>query len=326
MTSNISWGSTTTYSSSGTVTRTATPTFTPENAPGGTVRTYGSGGVTERARPHFTPENAPNGWTTTYSTKTGGVTKTPNTSSTSGNTPNSKSSDLGSVDNFMKKQRSKNVSQNEELSKIVSGEWKNSEGYEWRVRLTLPDMSPFTSSNILYPLYETDNSMIWPYTPSIIITHSASYNTVSPTHNNYSYPSYQNSSVEQMTITGGFSVENPYDAEYWIAATHFLRSITKMFYGESENAGAPPPVIKLYGYGDHVLGGIPVIIESFVMNLPDDVDYIKANVGSNGSWVPTYSDISVTARVAYSRDAVNKFNLDTFVNGGYLGTSNTRFI
>ena len=49
---------------------------------------------------------------------------------------------------------------------------------------------------------------------------------------------YQNSQVNAMTIIGDFFVENEKEGQYWVAATHYLRSITKMAYGASSNAGA----------------------------------------------------------------------------------------
>lgn len=208
----------------------------------------------------------------------------------------------------------------------VTGSWSGNGDYDWRVRLMVPSSGPFDGSPLLDPLWETDNSMVWPYTPSIIVTNTATYNSLNPTHNNYTYPAYQNSSIEQITITGEFTVETPEEAKYWVAASHFLRSITKMFYGESDNAGAPPPVTHLNGYGDFVFNNVPVVVESFMMNLPKDVDYIRADVGQNGSWVPTLSEISVTVRTAYSRSAVNEFDMTTFVNGGYLGKSTPGFM
>jgi hypothetical protein len=117
---------------------------------------------------------------------------------------------------------------------------------------------------------------------------------------------------------GEFTVENSREAEYWIAAIHYLKSITKMAYGESPNKGSPPPVVKLNGYGDYVFNNVPVIVQSFNVTLPPDVDYIQANVGFNGSWAPAKSEISVVLVPQYSRDKVNRFSLDTFVSGGYI--------
>lgn len=227
---------------------------------------------------------------------------------------------------FMSSLRSFSLFGNDFGAGFVQGSWITSGDVDWRVRLSLPATHGFQSSSILAPLIETDSSMVWPYTPLIVVTNSANYNSLSPTHNNYAYPAYENSSIEQITITGDFAVENPQDAEYWIAVNHYLRSITKMSYGNSSNLGTPPPVVRLNGYGSFVFNNVPVVVENFMMNLPKDVDYIKANVGPNGSWVPTLSEISVTVRVAYSRDSVNQFSLDSFVSGSYLNSGSTGFI
>jgi len=204
--------------------------------------------------------------------------------------------------------------------------WDTTNSKDWRVRLSVPSTAPYTDSVLLSPLAETGNAMVFPYTPAVYITHSANYNALSPTHSNYPFYIYENSQVDQFTITGDFTVENSKDALYWIAANHYLKSVTKMSYGDSSNKGAPPPVVKLNGYGDYVFNNVPVLVQSYNVELGADVDYIKANIGSNGSWAPTKSTIAVTLVPAYSRDAVNRFSLDRFVSGGYLLNDGTGYL
>lgn len=201
---------------------------------------------------------------------------------------------------------------------FTAGSWDTGSETDWRVRLSLPPLGYFTDSTLLKPLIETNNSMIFPYTPNIFITHSARYSTLSPVHSNYPFHIYEGSQVDQFTITGQFTVENSREAEYWIAAVHYLKSITKMAYGQSSNAGAPPPVVKLNGYGDYVFNNVPVVIQSFNVTMPPEVDYIQTPIGFNGSWAPTNSEISIALVPQYSRDKVNRFSLDTFVSGGYI--------
>jgi len=201
---------------------------------------------------------------------------------------------------------------------FTAGSWDTGTNADWRVRISLPPGGAFSSSTILAPLKETQNSMIFPYTPQIFITHSAHYNALQPTHSNYPFQIYSSSSVDQFTITGEFTVENSKEAKYWIAAVHFLKSVTKMAYGDSQNKGSPPPVLKLNGYGDYVFNDVPVVVQNFNITLPSDVDYIPADTGFNGSYAPTKSEISVTLMPSYSRDKVNKFSLDKFVAGDYL--------
>lgn len=203
---------------------------------------------------------------------------------------------------------------------------------DWRVRLGIPPnfsayerpssvvASITETTDILAPLRETNNSMVFPYTPNIFMTHTANYNKLTPVHSNYPFPIYENSQVDQFIIQGEFTAENEQEARYWIAAMHFLKSVTKMAYGRSENQGAPPPVLKLNGYGDFVFKDLPVVVESFQLNLPGDVDYINVpDIGSGkGSWAPVKSELSVAVFPTFSRDSVNKFSLDKFVKGEYI--------
>lgn len=186
---------------------------------------------------------------------------------------------------------------------------------DWRVKLSLP--STFKSSNVLAPLLKT-GGMVWPYTPQIYVTHSAGYTPIKPVHSNYPFFAYQNSQVDSFSITGDFTVENSLEGQYWLGAVHYLRSVTKMAYGKTDHQGAPPPVVRLNGYGDYVFKNVPVIVQSFSVELNQDVDYIKVDVGPNGSYVPTRSNIQVTVQPIYSRRAVETFSLRNFVNGNYV--------
>lgn len=194
---------------------------------------------------------------------------------------------------------------------------------DWRVRLSLPVTDEYEDSLLLNPLRVT-NGLVFPITPSVIMQYSANYDTFDPAHNNYQFRNYVNSEVQAIQITGTFLVQNQDDARYWVAAIHYLRSVTKMSYGQSSNRGQPPPVVKLNGYGDYVFKDIPVIITTFMTDLPSGVDYISTNLeaesGNNSavSWAPSSAEITVNVQPIYSRRQVESFSLDSFVKGGYV--------
>ncbi len=203
---------------------------------------------------------------------------------------------------------------------------------DWRVKLSIP--STFGAPEILAPLVET-NGLVFPYTPTILIQHTANYDALSPTHSNYPFPQYQNSQVEDLVITGDFFCENAKEAQYWTAMVHYLRSVTKMNYGVDGDAGAPPPIVKLTGYGDFVFPNVPVVIRNFTVDLPADVDYIKTqitgdvsindgtvdvNIPGKAGWAPVQSQVSITVTPIYSRAKTSQFSLNSFINGGYLGS------
>jgi hypothetical protein len=204
---------------------------------------------------------------------------------------------------------------------------------DWRVKLSIP--STFGAPEILKPLVAT-NGLVFPYTPTILIQHTANYDALSPTHSNYPFPQYQNSQIEDLVITGDFFCENAKDAQYWVAMVHYLRSVTKMNYGTDGDAGAPPPIVKLTGYGDFVFPNVPVVIRNFTVDLPADVDYIKTKItddvsvsdgtvnvetAGNAGWAPAQSQVSITVTPIYSRAKVSQFSLNSFVKGDYLGGS-----
>ena len=147
---------------------------------------------------------------------------------------------------------------------------------DWRARLSMPSGSFFDKSPILQPLTDA-GGLIFPYTPTIAITSTATYNELPVTHQNYQFQAYQNSRVSDIQITGEFNVEDAVQAKYWLAVVHFLRSVTKMFTGDTAFQGNPPPILNFSAYGDHVFRNVPVVVKSFSMTLPKDVQYISTN-------------------------------------------------
>lgn len=282
-------------------------------------------------------------------------------------------------------------------AKITSAgaNWSGTEASgDWRVRLSLPTDSTYAGSPVLAPLRDA-GALVFPYTPSISITAAASYEETPLTHQNFASISYQNSRLDTIQITAPFYVEDAVQAQYWLAAVHYFRSVTKMYTGDTgQTSGNPPPIVLLNGYGDYVFKNIPVVVKSFSLELPQDVNYIATTVGAsapsssgpfvgpikpngpsvaqrtmtlaglagalgsaqlastlavgaglagayqaykNGknsnpagtiaptspgvggaSHVPVKSSMTVTLMPIYSRESMRKFNLNTFVNGGYV--------
>jgi hypothetical protein len=156
----------------------------------------------------------------------------------------------------------------------------NDASSDWRVRLSVP--ASFSSSPVLAPLVQA-GGLIFPYTPSITISSSASYEEQPLTHQNYGFIYYQNSRANDIQIEAPFNVEDGAQALYWLAAVHMLRSATKMFTGEGDLVGNPPPILTLNGYGDYVFKNVPVVVKSFSVNLPQDANYINTSVAAAGN-------------------------------------------
>ena len=210
--------------------------------------------------------------------------------------------------------RSRNVSR-----ALISPSVSVTDDTDWRVSLSVPGIIKDASGPALSVLESTGNRMIFPFNPTILLGHSANYSSVHPTHTNYIYHAYENSQVDQITITGEFIQENEADAQYWIGALHFLRTMTKMFYGESEGPiGNPPPVTRLNGYGKYVLNNIPCVITNFTTDLPQDVDYIQCTVAGEKNYVPTQCVFTVTLQPNYARRSQARFSLQDFAAGRHI--------
>jgi len=157
---------------------------------------------------------------------------------------------------------------------------------DWRVRVSLADgaqifyKDPSGANPVMAPLIPT-NGVIFPYTPQITVQHDANYSAVSPTHSNYPMPFYQNSQVQDITISGDFSVQSVTEGKYLMAAVYFFRAATKMFFGSGTNVGNPPPMVFLDGYGSHYFPHVPCVISSFQHTLSPDVDYIEVPIATS---------------------------------------------
>jgi len=235
-------------------------------------------------------------------------------------------------------------------SRIVNARAKwsgRSDKKDWRVRLQVPEgplrqFFDFDNNPLLQPLAGS-HGIFWPLTPSMVIQHSANYNAMDMTHSNYPHQAYQNSQVDSMNIIGEFPVQNSDDAKHWVATVNFLRTATKMFFGKDEGTGKglkgnPPPILHLFGYGDHMFHKIPVVLNSFNVELRAGIDYISTRQNPDGystprtrermglpeleeiqTWAPTLSNISVLITPIYSRDSVKNFSMSKFVRGELNG-------
>ena len=215
---------------------------------------------------------------------------------------------------------------------------------DWRVRLQVPQGSPletfFFHDNPLLAPIKDNRGIFWPLTPSMVIQHSANYNAMDQVHSNYPHFAYQNSQVDQMNIIGEFPVQNQEDAKHWVATINFLRTATKMFFGsDGKHKGSPPPILHLSGYGDHMFNKVPIIINTFNVELRAGIDYISTEQSSvyekmsaapggfdykshDATWAPTLSNISVLITPIYSRDSVKNFSMQKFVRGELNGKGN----
>jgi hypothetical protein len=226
------------------------------------------------------------------------------------------SSAAGQLNNVLSLFRGKNLPAAGELFEARGSfvELQSGNEEDWRVRINC-NFGLFGDG--AFSLLQETNGVVWPYNPSITIGTKANYSPLDPVHNNYPFHAYKSSSVDDIQISGEFSCETEQDAAYWIQATTFFKASTKMFFGRSANAGNPPVICNLSGYGPGVLNSIPVIVKSFSVDLPEDVNYIKCTSNNFGqaTWVPILSKISVTVAPIYNRSKLRQFSLQEYASG-----------
>jgi hypothetical protein len=218
---------------------------------------------------------------------------------------------------------------------------------DWRVRISMarPTADLFynrADNAILRPLSET-NGVIFPYTPSLTVTHNAKYGSTPLTHSNYSSYFYEGSEVSSININGEFTVQNVKDGLYLMAVIQFFRTVTKMFFGGDVNAGSPPPMVFLDGFGPAYLPHVPCVVTSFSHTMPGEVDYVSIPVGASvyndisgtviGSptqnmggpvRLPTSSIVAINLQPVYSRQNIARnFTLDRFSRGALIQNGNS---
>jgi hypothetical protein len=201
---------------------------------------------------------------------------------------------------------------------------------DWRVKISLANNAAFAGP-MQDPVFNATQGIIFPYTPTVTVTHVARYSEQSLTHTNYKSYFYDGSEVNAITINGEFTVQNITEGQYLLGAIYFLRSATKMFMGNEKDAGNPPPLVFLDGYGDFYFPHVSCVITNFTHTMPADVDYMEipssnsqtvtgagASLGSTGqkSRLPTTSNIQVTLQPVYSRrNVASNFTLNKFARG-----------
>jgi hypothetical protein len=233
---------------------------------------------------------------------------------------------------------SSQVSQGTSPSTIINSSATSAKARDWRVSISLADPKLFgidqAGGAIQSPLAGT-GGVIFPYIPQISVQYNARYQSQQLTHSNYNSYFYEGSDVNAITITGDFTVQNIAEGQYLLAAIYFFRSATKMFFGKDTNAGNPPPMVKLNGYGQHYFPDVNCVITQFTHTMGPEVDYLEipvpsatpgpskkttpSSAGTGTVRLPTVSQITVIVQPVYSRKNIHdNFTLANFSKGGLL--------
>lgn len=222
-------------------------------------------------------------------------------------------------------------------------------GRRVRLRPKPAAMSQILSSSKLLAQLYTTNGMVWPYQPDIQYSQEVEYTQVSMVHANQDFYAYTKTPSVKLTCSGEFTVQNQTEGIYALACLHFLRTISKMYFGQSQNPGTPPPVLLFDAYGKYMFNKLPVIVTQFTANMPKDIDYVpvnldnlnnQLNVQQNGLtsratsnlfgnnlinvsrdgliWLPAVFTIGVNMTVQNTPARLRNFDLEKFRTGTIL--------
>lgn len=179
------------------------------------------------------------------------------------------------------------------------------------------------NGSILQPLKDR-GGIVFPYTPNLFLQGSVDYNEATQHGSNYPFYTYLNTRPPSLPLQTTFTANTTEEAQYLLALFHFLRSVTKSYYGDSAVAngryGTPPPVLLFEYLGQFGFNKVPVIIRSYSFSLPDDVDYVPVTVGTGKSatitYMPTQSEVMIDLAPQYTYKKLRKrFDLDAFTSG-----------
>ena len=150
-------------------------------------------------------------------------------------------------------------------------------------------------------------------------TQSIDYQPVNMIHVMQDIQSFQRTSSPKIHLSGKFTAQNDREKRYCAAVIHFLRVVSKMYFGErqGDKAGLPPPVLLLNGYGSHMFDKIPVVITNYSYTFEENMDTVTAILPGGGTMkFPPLFTISIEVAVQQTlRDARMNFDLSKFRTG-----------
>ena len=189
-------------------------------------------------------------------------------------------------------------------------------------------------TNILYPLWET-GGLLWPYTPTLADNISVNYETYDPVHSNQPYLAFRSVAAKEIVCSGLFTAQNQQEAEYSLAAIHFLRTITKMYFGVGSSntpaslkavaaRGTPPPVLLFNAHGTALYHNVPVVVTGYSVELPNDVDYVELQNSSIPTQISTdeYNDHILMKNITTTAQSRNQESITAWIPTRFTITVN----
>jgi len=221
---------------------------------------------------------------------------------------------------------------------LIQGDGDARNAFFKKFLLDVPDGGSINKSDILYPLYR-EGGIVFPYTPTMISqSSSANYDQYAPTHSNFQYNRYTNSTMGSIEMTFKLTSLTQEEFRYTAACIHFLKAVTKMHYGNKEESnfrGTPPPVLAFSYGGKQWWQDYPVVLSNVLVQANDedpivgfhglaesDISKSDGDVHRNvkQSMMPIITSITISLLPHYRPiDTRDEFSFKDFATGQLLG-------
>ena len=144
-----------------------------------------------------------------------------------------------------------------------------------RAKLTLKPAAPGLFLSGPASVLSEHRGIMFPIQPDITYSQSVAYAPYDLVHTNYTFNAYRNTPSPDIQLTAQFASVTDDEARYTFGVLHFLRSVTKMFFGMAQTqpaAGTPPPVLQFSAFGERQFNNIPVVVSQFSTTYDSNVD------------------------------------------------------
>lgn len=167
------------------------------------------------------------------------------------------------------------------------------------------------------------NGIVFPIQPDIIYSQTVNYSPYDLVHTNYTFNAYRNTPSPTVQVTAQFVNTTAEEHQYTQGVMHFLRSVTKMYYGFGDLdgaggavAGTPPPVLRFSAYGNSVFNNVPVLVSMVSIPFQSDTDLIEVN----GVALPAVMTIAMDLMIQQSpARQKTQFSKAAFLSGSAYG-------
>lgn len=169
------------------------------------------------------------------------------------------------------------------------------------------------------PLEQT-KGLMFPYTPTIQISQDVDYGVMQMVHSNTDYHYFNRSPNATVSISGKFSVQNQYEGQYAIGCIQFLRTVSKMNFGQKDSfAGLPPPILALSGHGTYMFNKVRVFVKTHSYSYDEGMDIVNVKTESGNVRLPAMFTLQVSLTTQPTPNMMRtQFSLDEYRSGTLL--------